>query len=238
MDFMTNFDPFFFYRRPRARLSRWKAAYRLKSGERFGDTKGFLNRFAAHKSNYLLGFITDPATALFLIVWDISVLRTNLFAATGCYVLGLLSWTLLEYAFHRFIYHKGNTLAHKGHMMHHESPRMLLGMPWFITSGLFWLIWYVVAVRFQIHFVTSFTGGVLTGYFVYCTVHHIQHHFSIANTWFRELTKHHNIHHRLRDVNFGVTNRFWDKVFGTTYRKEEYKLKSVARGKSEELKPV
>jgi 4-hydroxysphinganine ceramide fatty acyl 2-hydroxylase len=69
----------------------------------------------------------------------------------------------------------------------------------------------------------------IIGYFVYCTFHHVQHHYSIANTWFRGLTKHHNIHHSLRDVNFGVTNRFWDHVFGTIYRKEDYKAKTVTR---------
>src|SRR5207247_5948083 len=130
---MTYLDRLYFvFRAPRERFRQLLAIYGRKPEDRLPDARTFLTRFAAHKSNYLLGFITDPATALFLIVWDISVLRTNLFAATGCYVLGLLSWTLLEYAFHRFIYHKGNTLAHKGHMMHHESPRMLLGMPWFI----------------------------------------------------------------------------------------------------------
>src|SRR5713226_6086359 len=156
---MTNFDRFFIYRAPRAKIRRLKAAYRLRSREPFMDTRGFLNKFAAHKSNYLLGFITDPATALFLLVWEVFVLRTNLLATAGGFVAGVLSWTLLEYVFHRFVYHKGNTLAHKGHMMHHESPKLLLGMPWFITSGVFWLLWYVVSVRLELHLVMSVCSG-------------------------------------------------------------------------------
>ena len=193
------------------------------------DASGFLNRFAAHKSNYVLGFITDPATALFLTVWDVAVLRANIFAAAGCYVFGVFSFTLLEYVFHRFVYHKGNTLAHTGHLMHHESPKLLLGMPWFITSGIFWVMWYVLAVHYHIQFVMSFFGGLLTGYFIYCAFHHAEHHYQITNTWFRELTKHHNIHHSLKDVNFGVTNRVWDRIFGTNYRKEDYKVRTAAR---------
>lgn len=229
MDFMTNFDRFFIYRAPRAKIRRLKALYRLKSKEPFMDTQGFLNKFAAHKSNYLVGFFTDPATALFLLVWEVFVLRTNPLAITGAFVGGVLSWTLLEYIFHRFVYHKGNTLAHKGHLMHHESPKLLLGMPWFITSGVFWLLWYLLAVRLELHLVMSVCSGLMIGYFIYCTFHHVEHHYSIANKWFRGLTKHHNIHHSLRDVNFGVTNRFWDRVFGTTYRKETYKPRTVAR---------
>src|SRR6266446_5042082 len=203
---MTNFDRFFIYRAPRAKIRRLKALYRLKSKESFIDTQGFLNKFAAHKSNYLVGFITDPGTALFLLVWEVFVLRTNPLAITGAFVGGVLSWTLLEYIFHRFVYHKGNTLAHKGHLMHHESPKLLLGMPWFITSGVFWLLWYVLAVRLELQLVISVFSGLMIGYFIYCT-----------------------FHHSLRDVNFGVTNRFWDRVFGTTYRKETYKPKTVPR---------
>src|SRR6266852_4852609 len=156
---MTNFDRFFIYRAPRAKIRRLKALYRLKSKEPFMDTQGFLNKFAAHKSNYLVGFITDPATALFLLVWEMFVLRTNPLAITGAFVGGVLSWTLLEYIFHRFVYHKGNTLAHKGHLMHHESPKLLLGMPWFITSGWLLSMWYLFAVRLRVPAAASFFGG-------------------------------------------------------------------------------
>jgi dihydroceramide fatty acyl 2-hydroxylase len=237
MDFMTNFDRFvFIYRAPRAKIRRLTAAYRSKSREHLPDARSWLNKFAAHKSNYLFGFITDPLTAVFLIVWELFVFRTHPLAAAGGFVIGMASWTLLEYTFHRFIYHKGKTLAHTGHMMHHESPKLLLGMPWYITSGLFWVLWYVLARRLELRLVASVCSGLMLGYFFYCGVHHIQHHYSIANTWFRELTKHHNIHHSLKDVNFGVTNRFWDRVFGTTYRKETYKARTVARASQNRLR--
>jgi len=223
---MTNLDRlYFFYRAPRERFRQLLAIYGRKPEDRLPDARTFLTRFAAHKSNYLLGFITDPVTALFLIAWDISALRTNVFAALGSFCFGLLTWTLLEYGFHRFVYHKGNTLAHKGHLMHHESPRLLLGMPWYVTSGFFLLMGYIFAVGLRVPAAASFFGAIAAGYFYYCSVHHIQHHFRLANTWFRGLTRHHNIHHRLQDVNFGVTNRFWDRVFGTQYRKEDYKLR-------------
>jgi len=224
---MTYLDRLYFvFRAPRERFRQLLAIYGRKPEDRLPDARTFLTRFAAHKSNYLLGFITDPATALFLIAWDIGALRTNVLAALGSFGFGLVAWTLLEYGFHRFVYHKGNTLAHKGHLMHHESPRLLLGMPWYVTSGFFLLMWYIFAVRLRVQFAASFFGGIAAGYFYYCSVHHIQHHFRVANVWFRDLTRHHNIHHRLQDVNFGVTNRFWDRVFGTQYRKEEYKLRS------------
>src|SRR5213083_3451842 len=92
---MTNLDRlYFFYRAPRERFRQLLAIYGRKPEDRLPDARTFLTRFAAHKSNYLLGFITDPATALFLIVWEVFVLRTNPLAITGAFVGGLLSWTL------------------------------------------------------------------------------------------------------------------------------------------------
>ena len=85
MDFLTNFDRFFIYRAPRAKIRRLKALYRLKTREPLMDSQGFLNKFAAHKSNYLAGFITDPATAIFLLVWEVFVLRTNLLVITASF---------------------------------------------------------------------------------------------------------------------------------------------------------
>ncbi len=120
---MTRPDRFYFiYRAPRERFRQLLAIYGRKPEDRLPDARTFLTRFAAHKSNYLLGFITDPASALFLITWDMGVQRTNPFGALAAFGFGLFAWTLLEYGFHRFVYHKGNTLAHKGHLMHHESP--------------------------------------------------------------------------------------------------------------------
>ena len=223
---MTDLDRSPFFRRPRAKIRRLKGLYQRKPGEPIFDNRNFLRKFAERKSNYLLGFITDPITGVLLTIWDIAVFRSNIAIAVAFFAVGVFSFTLLEYAFHRFVYHKGNTLAHAGHLMHHESPRMLLGMPWFITSGVFWLVWYVVAFHYPIHFLLSFLGGLLVGYFIYCSVHHAEHHFAFMNTWFRELNNHHKIHHTLQDVNFGVTNRFWDRAFGTLYRKETYKPKS------------
>jgi sterol desaturase/sphingolipid hydroxylase (fatty acid hydroxylase superfamily) len=188
-----------------------------------------LERLAAHKSNYWLGFVTDPATALFFIFWDGTKLHVGLYAAAACYILGLLSWTLLEYSFHRWIYHRSRTLAHAGHRMHHESPKTLIGMPWFMTTGFLWGVWLVFAELLHVRFFLSFMAGLVTGFLVYGLFHHLHHHFNLNNSWYRKLKAHHNIHHQLPDVNFGVTVWFWDYVFGTIYRKGERKREHAAR---------
>src|SRR5437879_9555665 len=110
---MTSLDRLYFvYRAPRERFRQLLAIYGRKPEDRLPDARTFLTRFAAHKSNYLLGFITDPATALFLVVWDIAALRINVLAALGFFGLGLGAWTLLEDGFHRCVYLECYTVPH------------------------------------------------------------------------------------------------------------------------------
>jgi len=188
-------------------------------------TSPVLDRIAANKSNYWVGFFTDPAAAIFLLLWDLVVLHTNIYFLASSYISGLISWTLLEYCFHRWIYHRGDTLAHAGHRLHHESPKALIGMPWFLTTGFLLLVWLLLGSYLQMPYVLSFLAGLTTGFFLYGVFHHVHHHFEFAKRWNRKLRVHHKIHHAFPEVNFGVTTRVWDYVFGTTYDRSRHKLR-------------
>jgi 4-hydroxysphinganine ceramide fatty acyl 2-hydroxylase len=50
-------------------------------------------------------------------------------------------------------------------------------------------------------------------------MHHSLHHYRLPFAWFRHLQSEHRIHHAMPETNFGVTMRFWDKVFGTEFTK-------------------
>jgi hypothetical protein len=194
--------------------------------EPFADYQArWLDGIAARKSNYWVGFVSDPAAALFFVFWDLVILRISIYALIASLITGLLSWSLFEYCFHRWVYHRGHTLAHAGHTRHHESPKALVGMPWFLTTGFLLGFWFVFAYLFQVRFLLSFMAGLVTGFVIYGTFHHIHHHHpNLNSSWYRNLGKHHTIHHRFPGVNFGVTNRLWDYIFGTTYRKDERNL--------------
>jgi sterol desaturase/sphingolipid hydroxylase (fatty acid hydroxylase superfamily) len=188
-----------------------------------------LERLAAHKSNYWIGFISDPATAIFFVVWDAWVLHGKLALLAVWYLAGVFSWTLFEYVFHRWVYHRGETLAHAGHRMHHEHPKMLIGMPWFMTTGFLWLVWYLFSYKLEVHYLVTCMTGLVTGFIVYSAMHHIHHHFNFRSSWNRKLYAHHQIHHKFPNFNFGVTNRFWDHVFGTVYRKQSTRVPAKER---------
>jgi sterol desaturase/sphingolipid hydroxylase (fatty acid hydroxylase superfamily) len=188
--------------------------------EQRAGQKTRLERLAAHQSNYWIGFVSDPATAIFFVVWDVWRLHAAPAWLVLSYLAGIFNWTIFEYVFHRWIYHRGETLAHAGHRMHHEHPKMLIGMPWFMTTGFLWLVWYLFAYKLQAPYFMTSWAGLVTGYLVYSALHHIHHHFSFRGAWYRKLYVHHQVHHKFANVNFGVTNRFWDHVFGTTFRKQ------------------
>jgi sterol desaturase/sphingolipid hydroxylase (fatty acid hydroxylase superfamily) len=57
----------------------------------------------------------------------------------------------------------------------------------------------------------------MSGYFWYAFVHHAIHHWHLRHdTYLYRLKRRHAQHHYTDEGgNFGVTNGFWDKVFGT-----------------------
>ena len=195
--------------------------YRNREKQPLGNPKeSYLVSLASGSVNYWFGFVTDPLTVLFFLFWEAIVLRSSILILSLSFGAGLLSWSLLEYAFHRWVYHKGQTLAHVGHKKHHEIPEALIAMPWFVVTAFMASVWYVLVCRLQFHFILSFMAGSLTGFVFYGLFHHVHHHFLFKNRRYRKLRAHHFIHHQYTDVNFGVTTRLWDRVFGTIYRKE------------------
>ena len=178
-----------------------------------------IQRVAAHPSNYWTGVVSDPALGLFLVVWDSLVLGTALHVAIACAAMGMATWTIAEYAAHRWLCHSRMLLWRVGHEMHHESPELLIGLPWFVTDGVVAVWWYVVGYTLRVHAVSSGLAGFLAAWAIYGVLHHSHHHWILGTAWCRSLRAHHRIHHRRPSTNFGVTTRFWDDVFGTTYRK-------------------
>ena len=187
-----------------------------------------LSRIAQSKATYWFGFFTDPLTVIFLVGWDALVLGSNPYLIAAGFLAGLFTWTLVEYCFHRWIYHRGETLAHAGHLLHHDEPQALIGMPWFLTSGVMYSLWFIFGYVLAVGAVSAYVGGWLSGFFYYYSFHHLLHHTSLKNGWYRKLRAHHKIHHQIPESNFGVTNRLWDEVFGTTYRKAETKARKPA----------
>jgi 4-hydroxysphinganine ceramide fatty acyl 2-hydroxylase len=135
--------------------------------------------------------------------------------------VGTATFSFVEYAMHRWLFHARASFAAPIHRAHHRSPADPMALPCFSSAtasvGLWWLLSPLLGRE-----VTSFVlCGLLAGYFFYAAVHHLHHRIrgtTMPFGWLRSRWVTHAIHHSRLDKNFGVTTSLWDHVFGTHLR--------------------
>jgi 4-hydroxysphinganine ceramide fatty acyl 2-hydroxylase len=141
---------------------------------------------------------------------------------------GIGVWSLVEYCLHRFLFHidkylpdnrVGITLHFLLHGVHHYLPmdKYRLVMPptlFVILATPFWKLAHTLFF-WDWHVATAIYCGGIFGYICYDLTHYFLHHVNLP-AWYKELKKYHLEHHFLDYENgFGVTSRFWDRIFGT-----------------------
>jgi 4-hydroxysphinganine ceramide fatty acyl 2-hydroxylase len=177
-------------------------------------------RISESKVNYWATYAVDLGLMTFFLAWDVVSLHEGVASVAAFYALGLFAWSLTEYVFHRWVYHlEFGWLFSHGHDRHHEDPTSYTAMPWFVTPVLFLPLQLTVAGWLGVHGFSSFVAGWFGGFVAYSFMHHSLHHYKLPFAWYRHLQSQHRIHHALPETNFGVTMRFWDRVFGTEFIK-------------------
>ncbi|KAF1347944.1 hypothetical protein BDV97DRAFT_212397 [Delphinella strobiligena] len=150
------------------------------------------------------------------------------FPFAAYWITGLCIWTLVEYGMHRCLFHLDDhlpdnrvaiTLHFLLHGIHHYLPmdRLRLVMPptlfvllatpfWYLAHAVFFYDWNAATA--------VYCGGIF-GYICYDMTHYFLHHKKLPS-FYQELKKYHLQHHFADYENgFGVTSRFWDRVFNT-----------------------
>jgi sterol desaturase/sphingolipid hydroxylase (fatty acid hydroxylase superfamily) len=135
---------------------------------------------------------------------------------------GMVVWSFLEYAIHRFILHNRSLFA-QDHDAHHAEPKALIGTPTWLTLLLMIAGIYLPA-SYLLHpgLGLTFGFGVTLGYLVYSFAHYSLHHWNFSDIGLLYRWKRlHALHHFAGpEGNFGVTSSLWDHVFGTALRKK------------------
>lgn len=135
-------------------------------------------------------------------------------------LLGLISWSLLEYLLHRFVLH-GLWPFDAWHAAHHQRPRALICAPTLLSGGLIGSLVFLPALAlFGAWRAQALTLGVLMGYFAYTLIHHATHHWRLGRfAWLARRKRWHAWHHgHTAPVCYGVSSGFWDHVFGSAPR--------------------
>lgn len=173
--------------------------------------------FFSSKLNYYLEFIFD-----FILLFSLLAYTILKFEFTGLEIIisiitGALIWTLVEYLFHYYVFHKSNFLVfRKGHAKHHSEPKGFDSLPLlFVPVFVFLPIFAMLTLIFPYSLSLLVTSVVVLGYIYYGLFHFAIHHVNKNNVIFLKLRSHHEMHHEKPSTNFGVTTTLWDIVFKT-----------------------
>ena len=178
-----------------------------------------IRKLGSSTFNYWFGYVANIS----LVVWLVSHAFTRGHARLGRLELvayaaaGLFTWTLVEWFLHRYIYHLWTSFLTEGHTLHHEKPRALIGVPWYLTTVLVVVVFELLAIPLSPASTGVVMGSAWLGYIFYCVAHHGSHHWRLPNGWLKTMKRHHLIHHAHPDYNWGFTTPLWDHVFGTHY---------------------
>ncbi|MDO9146532.1 MAG: sterol desaturase family protein [Hydrogenophaga sp.] len=161
---------------------------------------------------YALDFVFYGAACLALLGYLVVLAPLHHWGRlAGWALLGMLAWTAVEYALHRFVQH-GLLPFSRWHDEHHRRPEALISTPTLVSAALFLGLVYL-PTRWALgpSPAAALTLGMLVGYLFYSTVHHAIHHWRMDNAWLRQRKRWHAQHHHVYPVSgYGVTTRFWD----------------------------
>jgi sterol desaturase/sphingolipid hydroxylase (fatty acid hydroxylase superfamily) len=168
--------------------------------------------------------------AAVLLYW--SIVNTSLSAGltTAMFFTGVVSFTLVEYLTHRYIFHMKTynewreKLQYTIHGVHHEFPKdkERLAMPPLLSVTIATIL--LLLFRLVLGDLTfSFLPGFLVGYAYYLSVHYVVHVYQPPKNFLKVLWINHAVHHyKHGEYVFGVSSPLWDYVFGTMREKNDH----------------
>ncbi|MEO1049075.1 MAG: sterol desaturase family protein [Bacteroidota bacterium] len=158
-----------------------------------------------------------------LLYWSIASAGLSALFTTALFFIGVITFTLVEYLAHRYIFHMSThtklraKMQYAFHGVHHEYPKDKdrLAMPPILSVT----IATILLLLFKLimgNLAFGFLPGFLVGYCGYLFVHYIVHAYQPPKNVFKALWVNHGIHHyKHHDKVFGVSSPLWDYIFGT-----------------------
>lgn len=163
-------------------------------------------------------------TALALFMHSVIRVGVPAFQSLGLAIGGFVTWTLMEYWLHRTFFHWvpkgtwGERMHFLVHGVHHNWPKdkYRLVMPPAVSISMFFIFYGLFRIVVGPTYIWGFHAGFTVGYATYDLTHYYIHHYNPKSKYGLALKKHHMLHHfKDHDSRFGVSSKFWDRVFGT-----------------------
>ncbi|CAG8507598.1 3149_t:CDS:2 [Paraglomus occultum] len=188
--------------------------------------------------NDILEMLTKTPWYVIPIIWipislynlSIASERLEVASAGVWFAIGMAIWSVLEYMLHRFLFHLDYYLPDNQyalcvhfalHGIHHYLPmdRYRLVMPPVLGISLAVPILRGTYAVFPKYIAHAAVAGIVFGYVCYDLTHYHLHHARPFTMHLREMKTYHLAHHyKNYELGYGITSKFWDKVFGTLLR--------------------
>ena len=178
---------------------------------------GLLARLSVTRFNAHAGLVCDVGVSVVLLAVGFYTTRFGLLASLATVAVGLLVFSLIEYSFHRWLFHVGRSPMREGHDKHHDDPHGYDALPFFFPPLGMLLLAGVLALFLPTAIALLLAGSTAAGYAAYGVAHTIIHAFRFRHRAAVKWAANHHIHHHHPDCNFGVTTPLWDIVLGTRY---------------------
>lgn len=169
------------------------------------------------RANRQAARITDVLISVVLLAAGLRLAHAHPAAAVLAGVSGLLLFTLVEYCFHRWMFHGSVPFFEPGHRRHHDNPLGDDAIPFFLPPLAILAIVALCAGVMPTGFALILTGGLATGYAIYGLSHDLIHTCHFRHPLGRRWAANHHIHHYHPDRNFGVSTPIWDIILGTRH---------------------
>lgn len=166
----------------------------------------------------MAGFVADCLTGLALIVAGLAWGHMLWPWALLTVCAGLVIFSFIEYAAHRWLFHGRKGPFVRGHARHHRNPTGYDALPFFLPPLFMLALAALFALALAPGYDLLLVGAVAAGYAVYGISHYVMHVHRFKSALLQRWVAFHDMHHRRPRTNFGVTTALWDVILGTRYR--------------------
>jgi sterol desaturase/sphingolipid hydroxylase (fatty acid hydroxylase superfamily) len=177
-----------------------------------------MERMAVTRGNQSAALVVDLGMCVGLTGLGAVLGDARPLASLLVFLAGLLLFSLIEYCFHRWLFHGAEQAMQRGHLRHHQDPNGIGTLPFFVPPLFLLALVALLSMMLALDHALLVSGGIAGGYFVYGQCHAWIHRTRFKHPLARRWAASHHVHHHHPDRNFGVTSPLWDMVLGTRFK--------------------
>ena len=184
-------------------------------------------------------FVLWVPVALALPTWALLTGVTTLPVLAAMVPLGFFTWQAAEYFVHKKLFHwqgigpisrRFHDISHGFHHKYPDDPDRLV-MPLAVSISLASLVGGLLYFLHLPAFTVPWFTGFLAGYLFYDFMHWATHFLKPRTAWGKVMRAHHMSHHFADvDTNFGISNRWVDRLMGTLKKRSSDEQKQDDNG--------